>query len=78
MIMKNIFYENVHFEQKLFEKIIAFEMASDVARALSNWKLIMLTLDSGIDVAPGINIAYETFGKIIKRALKIGIPHTIR
>ena len=38
----------------------------------------MPTLDSGINVAPGINVASGTFGKKIKRNLKIGIPNTIK
>ena len=30
--------------------------------------LIMATLDSGIDIAPGINVAHGTFGKNIKHS----------
>ena len=43
MIIEYIFYEYVQFWLQLFGKIIAYEMATEVAGAQSNWKLIMLT-----------------------------------
>ena len=47
----------------------------DVSKGIA----LKTTLDSGIDLAPGINLAPGTFGKnIICVALKIGIPHTIK
>ena len=37
------------------------------------------TLDFGIDVAPGINVAHgKHLANILSVALKIGIPHTIK
>ena len=38
------------------------------------------TLDSGIDVAPGISVApaLEHLAKTLSIALKIGIPHNIK
>ena len=34
----------------------------------ANWQIFISTLDSGIDVAPGKNVAPGTFGKNIKRS----------
>jgi hypothetical protein len=41
-------------------------------------ELTKLTLDSGINVTPGINIANFYLAKILSVVLKIGIPHTIK
>ena len=37
-------------------------------KALDKAFKIVTTLDSGIDIAPGINIAHGTFGKNIKHS----------
>ena len=49
----------------LEEKEKAFKNAEEEVRLFLKLKVLLATLDSGIDVAPGINIAHGTFGKTI-------------